>query len=74
MYSRISSNELITIATTPSNSEGTDVRNVHRFSLFNRKPVKMVKHVILTTEPVAKRRETLVHFIRIVEASTPSCI
>lgn len=72
MYSRISSNELITVATTPGNSEEQDVRNMDRFSLFGRKLVKMVKHVILTTEPVAKRREALLHFIHIVQVSAPS--
>lgn len=66
MYAKISSNELIMIAKEKDRS-GQDVRNLQRYSMFNRKLSKATKYIILTTDPVAKRREVLLHLIRVVE-------
>lgn len=66
MYAKISSNELIKVA-KEGDPPGHDVRNLQRYSIFNRKLVKATKHIILTTEPLTKRREVLSHLIRVVE-------
>jgi hypothetical protein len=72
MYAKISSNELITAA-NEGDSARPDVRNLQRYSVFNRSLAKAIKYIILTTEPVAKRREVLLHLIRVVEVcQTPS--
>jgi len=43
------------------------VRNLQRYYVFNRKLSKATKYIILDADPVAKRREVLLHLIRVVE-------
>jgi hypothetical protein len=69
MYAKISSNELIMIAKEERNVRGRIpvARNLQRYSMFNRKLSKATKYIILNTDSVAKRREVLLHLIRVVE-------
>jgi hypothetical protein len=66
MYAKISSSELITLAREKGLST-LPVKNLHAYSFFNRQLAKATKYIVLTTDPVAKRREVLLHLIRVVE-------
>lgn len=83
LYARISANELIIWSRDRDSRGGEKsrdrnrdygedrdedtIKNLDRFCKFNKRLGKLVKFLILSTDPVTKRRELLLHLIRVIE-------
>jgi hypothetical protein len=66
LYTRISANELM-ILSRYGDPEDPHVRNLGSFCRFSQRIEKAVVYLILNTDSVTKRKELVMHLIRVIE-------